>query len=738
MGTGKTRKKYEVKDVDGVLVAIHEHVRNTKTDAKQCLWQQPNGEYGLNGARLEDFPLYGAHELDTDAMIVVVTEGEKARDALAEALADSPVSVVGTVTGAGGTPSLETLEVLRGHEVVAWPDADELGAGHMTRIAERLQGIAAAVRIYTWEDAPHKGDAANHPAVISGNEKALGCLLTNLCSAPEYTPPEPDPTPEETNSHPPTAAPTFNLTDLGNAERLVYHHGTDIRYCHPWSAWLVWDATRWIVDECAKVMMLAKETVRTIYGEAEAAANEGERKTVAQHAIRSESRQRLEAMLALAQSEPGIPVRPEELDPDPWLLNVENGTLDLRTGKLREHRRTDRITKLAPVEYDPGAAAPTWEAFLERVLPSEALRRFVQKVVGYSLTGDVSEQILLFMYGVGANGKSTFLNTVMEMLGDYAIQSAPDLLTVKQGAHPTELADLMGARFVASIEVEDGRRLAESLVKQMTGGDKIKARRMRQDFFQFSPTHKLFLAANHKPVVRGTDHAIWRRIKMIPFEVTIPKDEQDPKLTEKLRAELPGILAWAVRGCLDWQREGLGEPDEVKNATASYRADMDVLAQFIDECCFVGPNASVETTAFFGKFREWCAGANEHAGTQKALAARMEERGFGKGKHPSTRRALWKGIGLYTDHGPELPDGERSAPKPLGGPKPFEAFSGDNSRAKEYSSVYTEKPLRTPSTEAIPSQNGPEDPTEDYEAMVEERVRDVGAALDDGQWRDIL
>jgi putative DNA primase/helicase len=283
----------------------------------------------------------------------------------------------------------------------------------------------------------------------------------------------------------------FNLTDMGNAERLAAGYGEDLRYVHQWNKWLRWDGRRWVVDNRGEVVKRAKLTVRSIYGEAAQVEDEDERESLVKHAIRSESRNRIGAMIGLAQSEPGMPVDVGELDSDPWLLNVENGTIDLRSGKLRAHDPENLISKLTPVEYALNAEAPTWDAFLKRVLPSEEVRTFVQRAVGYSLTGDVSEQVLFFLHGSGANGKSTFLNAMLDTLGDYSQQAAPELLTVKNNAHPTELARLKGARFVPSVEVEEGKRMAESLVKQMTGGDRIAARFMRQDFFDFEPTHKV-------------------------------------------------------------------------------------------------------------------------------------------------------------------------------------------------------------------------------------------------------
>jgi putative DNA primase/helicase len=463
-------------------------------------------------------------------------------------------------------------------------------------------------------------------------------------------------------------SPRYTLTDLGNAERFVDEHGHRVRYCHLWGKWLVYDGRRWVADEAGLVEAMMKATVRNIYREAADAEDDKQRKAIADHAKKSEAKKRITDALYLVRSESGIPVSPSDLDCDPWLLNCENGTVDLRTGELREHRRADLITKLAPVEYDPQATAPAFMVFLERILPSEALRRFVQRVLGYAATGKVSEEILVILHGSGANGKSTLVNAVMEALGDYAQQTAPDLLLVKRGAHPTELADLFGARLVASVEVDEGRRLAESLVKQLTGRDPIKARRMREDFWQFEPTHTVFLATNHRPEVRGTDHAIWRRLRLVPFNVTIPKPQQDRTLAEKLRTELPGVLRWIVAGCLEWQRQGLGEPDEVKAATGQYREDMDILGDFMAVRCTVHPNASAGATPLYNAYKSWCEENGEIAVPQRRFGLQLGERGFEKDK---VGTVVWRGIGLRHDgddggvpYGQQGPEGEFRKDKP--------------------------------------------------------------------------
>jgi putative DNA primase/helicase len=260
-------------------------------------------------------------------------------------------------------------------------------------------------------------------------------------------------------------------------------------------------------------------------------------------------------------------------------------------------------------------------------LPSAELGRFFKKLVGYALTGDVSEHVLPVLYGTGANGKSTILNALLAAVGDYGMQAAPDLLVAKKGSHPTEVADLFGMRLVASIEVEDGRRMAESLVKQLTGGDKVRARRMRQDFWQFDPTHKVFMAVNHKPEVRGTDTAIWRRLRLIPFTETIPPAEQDKRLPEKLEAELPGILAWAIEGCLEWRREGLQAPAEVRRATGQYRSEMDVIGTFLQDECEIGNGLKVPFTELYSRYEQWCEEGGERAETRRKFNARLKERG---------------------------------------------------------------------------------------------------------------
>lgn len=403
------------------------------------------------------------------------------------------------------------------------------------------------------------------------------------------------------------APKAYMPTDYGNAERLVDAFGYKMHYVPQWSAWLLWDGKRWKQDATGRIERFAKKTLREMRRQAVASENEAALK----HWLDSEKkRQRMLAMIANAASEPGIPAEPGELDRHPWLLNAQNCTVDLRTGAALEFAREHLMTKIAGCNYSPDAACPTWTAFLDTIFGGDLeLISFVHRAIGYSLTGDVSEHVLFVCYGTGGNGKSVLLNTILGMLGDYGRKAAPDLLMHKESdRHPTEVADLFGSRFVASIEIEAGRRLAEALVKDLTGGDRRKARRMREDFWEYEPTDKMWLAVNHRPDVRGSDMGIWRRLLLVPFTVQITAEQRDKHLAEKLREEWPGILAWAVRGCREWAAFGLCPPAAVLSATDEFRAEMDWCRRFLsDRCKSRADSRGAETPCneIYAKCCEW-------------------------------------------------------------------------------------------------------------------------------------
>lgn len=442
----------------------------------------------------------------------------------------------------------------------------------------------------------------------------------------------------------------FKRTDLGNAERLIYRHGKNLKYNNVFGKWFMWDGKRWNEDKVNQLQQLAKDTVRNIYQEAALTEDGDTRQALSKHAMFSESASKLRNMVLLAESE--VPMLPDEMDTDLWLLNCKNGVIDLKSGELKPHNRDYLMTKVSQVAYDPQAKCPTWERFLEDVMQDEEgnvkheLIDFLQKAVGYSLTGDTSEQVLFFFYGTGRNGKSTFMNVINDVLGDYGKQTNAETFTIKKSDRVNnDVAALKGARLVAATESEEGARLAESLVKQLTGGEPILARFLHQEFFEFVPQFKIFFTTNHKPVIRGADEGIWRRIRLVPFTVRIPDEKLDKDLPKKLSAEMSGILRWAVEGCLKWQKEGLGNPKEVQDATASYRDEMDTMGSFLDEYCMVHENAKCPAPTLYQKYIEWTEDNGEYQITRTKLYRKIEERGFQKRKSTGGQQFFF-GIGL--------------------------------------------------------------------------------------------
>ena len=425
-------------------------------------------------------------------------------------------------------------------------------------------------------------------------------------------------------------------TEIANARRLVAVHGADIRYISAWKQWLVWDGARWQPDATCGVQAKAKDIADKLWDEAH---------LVRQHLDRDEDKGIIAAVMGfarsssyansvahsidLAGSEPGIATTHEALDTAPMLLNVVNGTIDLATGKIRPHDRADHITKQAPVVFDAEAECPQWRKFLQDVFPDDdELIAYVRRLVGYCLTGCTRDHVLPFLHGAGANGKSVFTTTIMGLLGgDYSMRAAPELLMAKgNDSHPTERADLFGKRLVISNEVEAGRRLNESLVKDLTGGDAIRARRMREDFWQFQPTHKVWLVGNHKPGIRGTDNGIWRRVKLIPFERIFAEHEQDKDLPAKLQRELSGIFNWALLGCIEWQHEGLGEPEAVRRATADYRQEQDIVAAFIDDRCLTAPDTKAKAGDLYQAYKAWSEACGEKPIGSRRFGEEMAKR----------------------------------------------------------------------------------------------------------------
>lgn len=457
---------------------------------------------------------------------------------------------------------------------------------------------------------------------------------------------------------PPFPRRRYNLTDLGNAERFVDVCGADVRHVHEWKRWYVWDGKRWAFDATGAVVQKAKTTVRGIYGELGGIEDRQDREETLKHAKRSEGAGRIMAMLEMARSEPPIPVTPDELDTEPLIINCLNGVLDLKACQLLPHQREKNLTRLAPVEYWPDAVCPKWMEFLSLVLPDAAVRDYVRRAVGYSLTGDIGERVMFLLYGSGRNGKSTFLDTIRLMLGEYAMRTPTEMLLAKRENGPTNhIARLKGARFVFASEAEEGRRLDEAIVKEMTGGERIVARFLNAEFFEFTPEFKLWMGTNHKPVVRGMDAAMWDRLPLIPFTVRIPEEQVRARreVMRELSAELSGVFTWAVEGCQEWLKGGLAPPPAVRAATQGYREEMDVVGQFLEERCLLLSEAKASAADLYGAYRSWCEASGEHVRSQRFFGLALSERGLLKEKAGTI---FWKGVGLkaleYTPSPPNI------------------------------------------------------------------------------------
>lgn len=430
------------------------------------------------------------------------------------------------------------------------------------------------------------------------------------------------------------ANPKFAQNDVGNSQRLASIFKDKIRYCDA-LGWLVWtDEGRWEPDDSGEIMVCAKKTVANIDIEASQIKNDAAQKKLRVHAHNSGQASKLKAMVDLARSEIDIPMSMDELDADPYLLGVASGTVDLKTGLLHEAEPWELITKKTACAYDPEALCPTWDRFFDWAFNgNERVKRFVQKAIGYSLTGDTKEDCYFFCYGSGQNGKSTMLNTLDDLWGDYGEVSDFSSFTVKQNDGPrNDIAKLKGSRLVSASEITRGKHLDEALVKQITGGDPITARFFRKEFFSFKPTFKLWFAGNDKPEITGTGDSIWGRTRLLPFTQTVAPDDRDLKLREKLRAEGPGILAWGVRGCLLWQEEGLKPPPEVLAASQGYRDEMDLIGNFLSDkdYCDLDPKADAGVVEAWDRFKAWCTATNERLCRRKEFVSAVVAHGYEK------------------------------------------------------------------------------------------------------------
>ncbi|MBT3181203.1 MAG: hypothetical protein HN337_01700 [Deltaproteobacteria bacterium] len=443
----------------------------------------------------------------------------------------------------------------------------------------------------------------------------------------------------------------MNYSDLGNAKRLIAYCKGEIRYCPELGGWFYWDGKRWVFDLDFYVYRKAKELITGYYGEAENEKDSEIRMALAKHSLDSESTKNIKAMIESAKSEPGVVIHLEEFDQNKWLFNVENGTIDLRTGEIREHRKEDLIRKLAPVTYDKNNEYTMWKEFLRTILPEQQVRYYLQQIAGMSLTGDISERLFFMIYGPGANGKTTFINVLGAMMGDYCVSIPPESLlrgTTSTSAS-SAIAATMGARLIITVEPEEGARLRESLVKQMTGEDMVTARYLYKNFTTFYSQGKILLATNYKPTIRETKKAIWDRIRLITFPVSFSEKERIKGFAHKLEEELSGILNWVIEGCLAWQNDGLLTPGSVRAATEEYRKEMDTIELFMDERCVTGAHEEVRVSKLYSVYTNWCIGSRETPLTKRAFGMKLKERGFEQRRTRDWR--FWTGIGVHPNHG---------------------------------------------------------------------------------------
>lgn len=615
----------------------------------------PDGKIALAKPPVEKLPLYNSNHLPGDLTIPVwVVEGEKC----AEALAGFCGPVVTSANGAGSARHSD-WSVLDGRPVIIWPDNDKAGRKYMDEVRACIANCVAKLDIVSVNSLGlNEGEDCADWIAAGHSDLAEVRMIEGLGPKDLYSGGGKWFEDASARNDP-------HYTDLGNCYRLVRRHGENIRYVAIWKKWLVWEGTYWQIDNSGAVERLAKDTVLqipkegTVYLDRLARSTEEAERDKIQKKIKeilvwaktSEADNRLGAMINLAKSELQIALTPEDFDTDPFLLGVRNGVIDLRTGQMIEPRREQYITKSSGIEYRPGSTAPTWKTFLERIQPDPDVRAFLQRWCGYCLTGDTSEQCFTIFYGTGKNGKTTLVDTLMHILGTWARQADFQTFSVKdRDSISNDLARLAGCRLVSASEGSDGVRLDEATIKKITGGDRITARFLHAEFFEYTPSFKLILSSNHKPTIRGTDEGIWRRIRLVPFVVTIPEEEKDPHIKKKLFAEAPGILNWMLEGCREWQRNGLGMPEAIQVATGEYRESSDLIGRWISERCIVNPKAEGTIKDLYEDFCSW---TNEEGidrpPIKRKFSEALGEKGFKKVRIGHKSLAGFFGIGVIAD-----------------------------------------------------------------------------------------
>ena len=625
---GKATAKWDYLDAAGKLIAVVYRYDPPGGKKEFRPWDAKRRKLAPPDPR----PLYNQPGIAKSAAVVLV-EGEKC----AQALIGAGICASTAMHGANAPVDKTDWSPLAGKSVIIWPDKDTPGWTYADAASQAMlaAGAISCAILYPPEDKPEGWDAAD--ALVDGFD--VGEFIAH---GPRMQMQLPMDAPDEdvADGEPaPTPAVTKENSVWGSEDGLAlsftrrYRH--DWRYVAAWGKWLMWDGQRWRTEDTLGATDLVRNVCR------HAALKAASPKT----AVKLAAASTMSGVERLARADRRHAGTADEWDADIWLLNTPGGVVDLRTGRMRAHQRTDRMTKVSTAV--PKGECPTWRGFLSDVTGGDAeLMDYLQRMVGYCLTGVTSEHALFFLYGTGANGKSVFVTTIATILGDYAANAPMDtFMETRSDRHPTDLAGLRGARFVASIETEQGRRWNESKIKTITGGDKVSARFMRQDFFDFFPQFKLLVAGNHKPSIRNVDEAMKRRLHMIPFTVTIPPERRDGKLTEKLLAERDGILAWALEGCLLWQRSGLRRPQSVLDATDEYFEAEDAMGRWLEDRCVLHANAKALTFELFNDWKQWAEVNGEYLGSMRRFSDALLARRFEKWRNGSGVRGF-VGIGL--------------------------------------------------------------------------------------------
>ncbi len=608
--------KWDYHDPQGQLIACV--YRYDTEDGKQFRpWDVKAGKHRAPYPR----PLYNQPGIKHSHGVVLV-EGEKC----AQALVKAGICATTAMNGAKAPVHKTDWSPLKGKQVLIWPDNDQPGREYAqtAAIAVLRAGATSCAILIAPAGKPEKWDAAD--ALEERDDQEIPFDVPGFLTGADRTPVSLSAEQDDISALVTDILETDD--DLTEAFNTIY--GDNWRYCDQWGKWFVWTGQCWNQDKVLYVYHLSRLLCRAAASQAE---KERQRNRLA-------STSTIQNVVKLARSAPCHATTADEWDCDPWLLNTPGGVVDLKTGRLRAHCRSDMMTRMTTAT--PEGECSLWLRFLNDVTNGDqALVDYLQKVIGYCLTGVTTEHALFFLHGGGANGKSVFVHVLMSILGNYAANAPVEtFMESRTEKHPTDLASLQGARYVSSVETEQGKRWNESKLKTLTGGDKISARFMRQDFFEYTPQFKLVIAGNHKPSIRNVDEAMKRRLHLIPFTVTVPDEKKDRALPNKLLHERDGILAWAVTGCLRWQREGIQPPASVQQATQEYFEAEDHIGQWLSDRCELGDSQREGVAQLYSDWKVWCDDQGLYVGSMKRFSETLQSRKFDKCRTTTGHRGL--------------------------------------------------------------------------------------------------